>query len=254
MAKIVQIKQQAQTLPDIAERWGGSDMTVIAVVSLSKDTGKTAFAAHIAVQADRAGGGPVAMLDFSAGGDLVHWKQQRGKPLPEVRQSQLGRVRDDILRLEHERLYSLCILDLMAPDAAGTTHALATTQLAVVLSPPEGEVLDKATVLVENIAAMGVPDRTGFLAAPAHLYNRTRKRQIGQCNKCQAGHPEKRGLVRRDGIAGRGYGTSPWRGQHHYRKPPRLPRRARHCGTVGELAETLATELTPSPLPRRFVA
>ena len=63
MAKAVLLKPRAQALPDIAERWGGSDMTVIMVASPGANSGKTTLAAHLAVHTGRVGAGPVAMLD-----------------------------------------------------------------------------------------------------------------------------------------------------------------------------------------------
>lgn len=151
------IAAQHKPLPDIAEQWGWNGMSVIAVVSKAAGVGKTAFAAHIAIQAGRAGAGPAAMLDVSPSRALADWKQRRGKPLPEVRASDLGQVGDDIGRLRQERLFPLCILDLMASDAAGARQALAMAQLAVILSPAQSGALDEATVLAEDIAAMGVP-------------------------------------------------------------------------------------------------
>jgi hypothetical protein len=45
----------------------------------------------------------------------------------------------------------------MASDAAGIRHALTAAQLVTVLSPQESSALDKAVMLVEDMAAMGVP-------------------------------------------------------------------------------------------------
>ena len=56
------IAAQHKPLPDIAEQWGWNGMSVIAVVSAVAGLGKTAFAAHIAIQAGRAGAGPAAIV------------------------------------------------------------------------------------------------------------------------------------------------------------------------------------------------
>ena len=48
-------------------------MKVVAVASQKGGSGKTTLAGHIAVQAERMGAGPVAMIDTDPQGSLAEW-------------------------------------------------------------------------------------------------------------------------------------------------------------------------------------
>lgn len=159
MAMVAQRIPKLQAVPDIAERWGGQGMPALAVLAVSQGLGKTAFAAHVAVQAGRAGTGPVAMLDASPNRSLSNWKARRKRPFPEIRHTTFGDIRGSIRELEHEQTYAVCVVDLPQMDGAESASlrdAVTGAQLAVILSPPSGAALEKATAMAEELAHMRI--------------------------------------------------------------------------------------------------
>ncbi len=55
-------------------------MHVIVVASRKGGAGKTTLAGHLAVQAERQGDGPVALLDTDSQGSLADWWNLRAAP------------------------------------------------------------------------------------------------------------------------------------------------------------------------------
>src|SRR5919201_1499311 len=58
------------------------DLRVLAVASLKGGVGKTTLTAHLAVQAERSGAGPVALIDTDPQGSLSAWWNSRESPTP----------------------------------------------------------------------------------------------------------------------------------------------------------------------------
>ena len=57
-------------------------MKVIAVTSQKGGTGKTTLSGHLAVQAERAGHGPIALVDTDPQGSLTQWWNARKADTP----------------------------------------------------------------------------------------------------------------------------------------------------------------------------
>ena len=57
-------------------------MQVVAFASQKGGSGKTTLAGHIAVQAERAGFGPVALVDTDPQGSLADWWNEREAEVP----------------------------------------------------------------------------------------------------------------------------------------------------------------------------
>src|ERR1700747_1388822 len=58
------------------------NMKVIAVASQKGGSGKTTLAGHLAVEAERAGAGPVALVDTDPQGSLSQWWNAREEATP----------------------------------------------------------------------------------------------------------------------------------------------------------------------------
>ena len=57
-------------------------MHIIAVASQKGGSGKTTLAGHLAVAVDRAGAGPVALVDTDPQGSLSDWWNERQRETP----------------------------------------------------------------------------------------------------------------------------------------------------------------------------
>ena len=57
-------------------------MRVVAIASQKGGSGKTTMSGHIAVAAERAGAGPVVLIDTDPQGSLAAWWNEREDPAP----------------------------------------------------------------------------------------------------------------------------------------------------------------------------
>lgn len=71
-------------------------MKVIAFASQKGGSGKTTLAGHVAVQAELAGDGPVALIDTDPQGSLSDWWNERAAETPVFAKTTPERLRDDI--------------------------------------------------------------------------------------------------------------------------------------------------------------
>lgn len=74
-------------------------MKIIAVTSQKGGSGKSTLSGHLAVQAERAGAGPVALVDCDPQGSLTKWWNSRKVETPVLVQTAVGRLGDDLARL-----------------------------------------------------------------------------------------------------------------------------------------------------------
>ena len=72
---------------------------VVALVSTKGGVGKTTLSGHIAVEAERCGVGPVALIDMDPQGSLSHWWNAREQSTPLFVESSHGRIGSDLVRL-----------------------------------------------------------------------------------------------------------------------------------------------------------
>ena len=74
-------------------------MLTIALAAQKGGVGKTTLAAHLAVQAERSGAGPVALIDADPQASLADWWNDREAETPVFVQTTLLRLRKDIERM-----------------------------------------------------------------------------------------------------------------------------------------------------------
>src|SRR3954470_10241529 len=109
-------------------------MIVIAVASQKGGSGKTTLSGHLAVEAEKAGAGPVALIDTDPQGSLSHWWNARA-----VRSPQFAKV--GAFELE-----------------AALNHLARTgTRLAIIDTPPA--ISDAITFVVAHADLVIVPTR-----------------------------------------------------------------------------------------------
>ncbi len=110
-------------------------MHVIAFASQKGGSGKTTLAGHIAVEAERRGAGPVALIDTDPQGSLSQWWNAREAERPFfVRASDKGLEADlDKLRDGGVRLV---IVDTPPAITATIGHVIAQAELVVIPTRP----------------------------------------------------------------------------------------------------------------------
>src|SRR4029077_2523550 len=93
-------------------------MHVIGIASQKGGSGKTTLAGHLAVQAERMGAGPVALVDTDPQGSLAEWWNVREADTPAFVPPSVGRLGDDIRRL---RALGMRLLVIDTPPAIAAT-------------------------------------------------------------------------------------------------------------------------------------
>ena len=71
-------------------------MRVLAMASQKGGSGKTTMSGHLAVQAQRAGAGPVCLIDIDPQGSLADWWNEREDEMPAFAQTTVARLASDL--------------------------------------------------------------------------------------------------------------------------------------------------------------
>lgn len=131
-------------------------MKVIVIASRKGGSGKTTLAGHLAVQAERAGMGPVALVDADPQGSLSDWWNNRDAPTPVFVHTAIEDLPDDVARLR-EMGIKLLVLD--TPPALNATVAdiIRLSDLVVIPSRPSPHDLRSVGATVELVEHLGKP-------------------------------------------------------------------------------------------------
>lgn len=168
-------------------------MRVMAFASQKGGSGKTTLAGHIAVQAERAGAGPVAIIDTDPQGSLSDWWNSREADTPYFAQTFISRLNDDIERMRAmgitllifdtppaitatiEQVVRLC--DLVVIPTRPSPHDLravgATVDLCEKLDVPLVFVLNGATQRARITAEAAIALSQAGTVAPVTIHHRT---------------------------------------------------------------------------------
>ncbi len=131
-------------------------MLTIALVARKGGVGKTTLAAHIAVQAELSGAGPVALIDADPQASLADWWNDREAETPVFVQTTLLRLRNDIERM---RDFGIEILIIDTPPAITTTisEVTALSDVALVPTRPSPHDLRSVARTAELVEAQAKP-------------------------------------------------------------------------------------------------
>lgn len=106
-------------------------MRVIALASHKGGTGKTTLAGHLAVQAQRAGAGPVVVVDTDHLGTLVDWWDARPHADIAFVESHMGRLASDLAALREDG-FRLAFIDTPSANPIAIQTAMQQADLVVV--------------------------------------------------------------------------------------------------------------------------
>jgi len=125
-------------------------MYVIAVASQKGGSGKTTLAGHIAVEADRRGAGPVALVDTDPQGSLAEWWNARTAETPLFARTGAERLADDIARMQALGIKML-VIDTPPAIEATISEVVQVSNIIVVPARPSPHDLRAAGATVELV-------------------------------------------------------------------------------------------------------
>lgn len=131
-------------------------MLVLAVASQKGGSGKTTLCGHIAVQAERAGAGPVALVDTDPQGSLSEWWNARPFDTPSFARTYVARLAQD---LDHMRSNGVRLVIVDTPPAITATivEVVRAADLVAVPIRPSPHDLRAAGATVELVEALDKP-------------------------------------------------------------------------------------------------
>lgn len=133
MSNVTPFRRRRAGQPDLAAARGGT-LSVIAVVSAGPGAGGTMLAAHIAVQAEVTGDGPVGLLDTDPKGDLFHWWTRRSGKMDTPVSCSSGGPADIAIMLDGMAAAGarLCVIDTAAGDPDASAAVAAHADMVVI--------------------------------------------------------------------------------------------------------------------------
>ena len=110
-------------------------MRVVAMASQKGGSGKTTLSGHLAVQAQRAGAGPVVIIDIDPQGSLSEWWNERTTEYPAFAQTTVSRLASD-LEILREQGFGLAVIDTPPAITMAIQSVIAVADLIVIPTRP----------------------------------------------------------------------------------------------------------------------
>ena len=131
-------------------------MRVLALASQKGGSGKTTLSGHLAVQAERAGHGPVVLIDIDPQASLTDWWNEREDETPAFAQTTVSRLAADleILRLQG---FKLALIDTPPAITIAIQSVIAVAELIVIPTRPSPHDLRAVGATVDLCDRAGKP-------------------------------------------------------------------------------------------------
>ena len=131
-------------------------MKIVALAAQKGGAGKTTLAGHLAVQAERAAAGPVALIDTDPQGSLANWWNAREAKTPAFVRTAIGKLDEDLDRLREAGM-KLVIIDTPPAITWAIVDVVKVSDLVVIPVRPSPHDLAAAGVTVETVEKLGKP-------------------------------------------------------------------------------------------------
>lgn len=131
-------------------------MRVIVFASQKGGSGKTTLSGHIAVHAEAAGAGPVAVLDTDPQGSLSEWWNARAAEAPLFARTSLSSLEQDLEALRADGV-KLAIIDTPPAITSAIRRVVAVASLVVIPVHPSPHDLRAAAASVELVEGLERP-------------------------------------------------------------------------------------------------
>jgi chromosome partitioning protein len=147
-------------------------LRVLALASQKGGSGKTTLSGHLAVQAQRAGAGPVVLIDIDPQGSLADWWNEREAELPAFAQTTVARLASD-LQVLRQQGFKLAVIDTPPAITMAIQSVISVAELIVVPTRPSPHDLRAVGATVDLCDRAGKPLIFVVNAAPITLHHRT---------------------------------------------------------------------------------
>ncbi|WP_093221930.1 ParA family protein [Sphingomonas sp. NFR15] len=131
-------------------------MRVVAMASQKGGSGKTTLSGHLAVQAERAGAGPVVLIDLDPQASLADWWNDRAAPYPALARSTMARLAADLEGLRRQG-FRLAVIDAPSATSAATQSVVELAELIVIPTRPSPHDLRAVGATADLCARAGKP-------------------------------------------------------------------------------------------------
>jgi chromosome partitioning protein len=134
----------------------GKRVRVLALASQKGGSGKTTITGHLAVQAERAGDGPVVLIDIDPQASLADWWNEREADTPAFAQTTVARLAGDLQTLRQQG-FRLAIIDTPPAITMAIQSVIAVAELILVPTRPSPHDLRAAGATVDLCERAGKP-------------------------------------------------------------------------------------------------
>ncbi len=131
-------------------------MKVIAVTSQKGGTGKTTLSGHLAVQAERAGHGPIALVDTDPQGSLTQWWNARKADTPAFVQTSISALPNDLERLREAGI-ELVFIDTPPAITWAIIEVIKISDMVLIPVRPSPHDLAATGTTVDMVDNLGKP-------------------------------------------------------------------------------------------------
>jgi len=129
---------------------------VLALASQKGGSGKTTLSGHLAVQAERAGAGPVVLIDIDPQGSLADWWNEREAETPAFAETTVARLAHDLETLRAQG-FKLAVIDTPPAITMAIQSVISVSELIVVPTRPSPHDLRAVGATVDLCERSGKP-------------------------------------------------------------------------------------------------
>ena len=131
-------------------------MQVVAIASRKGGSGKTTLAGHLAVQAEIAGAGPVALVDVDPQGSLAKWWNTRTAETPLYVQTTLPELAENVAKLRETGI-KLLIIDTPPSLDASVGEVIRVSDIVLIPCRPSPHDLRSVGATLQLVEHLGKP-------------------------------------------------------------------------------------------------